>query len=159
MIARSIGLWAAGHFDRGQALWTPAPGAAAFAAWREWATHDLTPKLAGLTGFCAHVAAAPDTPERAILRAGETLGLTEAAAPTRRSTGCSIDLGGWAQHARWLLWQAELAGGTDATLTDLLAIRLVWEEALLAHVPRRDGATGRRRLAAHAAPLAPTPIR
>jgi hypothetical protein len=45
------------------------------------------------------------------------------------------DLRGWPQHARWLLWQAELEGGTDATLTDLLAIRLLWEEALLNHAP------------------------
>ena len=28
VIARSFGLWAAGHFDRGQALWTPRPGRA-----------------------------------------------------------------------------------------------------------------------------------
>ncbi len=27
VIARCFGLWAAGYFDRGQALWTPAPGA------------------------------------------------------------------------------------------------------------------------------------
>jgi uncharacterized protein YbcC (UPF0753/DUF2309 family) len=31
---------------------------------------------------------------------------------------------------RYHLWQAELAGGTDDTLTDLLTIRLLWEEAL-----------------------------
>ena len=41
-----LGLWAAGHFDRGQALWSPALGKGAFAAWRDWATHDLTPELA-----------------------------------------------------------------------------------------------------------------
>ena len=40
-------------------------------------------------------------------------------------------LGGWAQVGRQRLWQAELAEGTDATTTDLLAIRLVWERALL----------------------------
>ena len=34
VIARSFGLWAAGHFDRGQALWSPAPIRGAFAAWR-----------------------------------------------------------------------------------------------------------------------------
>ncbi|MBM3606702.1 MAG: DUF2309 domain-containing protein, partial [Alphaproteobacteria bacterium] len=56
IIARAIGLWAAGRFDQGQALWTPAPGRDAFSAWREWATHDLTPEIAGLRGFCAHVA-------------------------------------------------------------------------------------------------------
>ena len=134
VIAKAVGLWAAGRFDRGQALWSPAPGLGAYAAWREWAVHDLTPEIAGLAGFCAHVADAPDTAERALLRAAERLGLTEAAAETAFHR-LLIELGGWAQHARWLLWQAELAGGSDATLTDLLAIRLIWEEALLAQVP------------------------
>jgi uncharacterized protein YbcC (UPF0753/DUF2309 family) len=155
VIARAFGLWAAGRFDRGQALWTPAPGQGAFAAWREWASHDLTPEIAGLRGFCAHVAAAPDTAERAILRAAERLGITEAAAPTAFHR-LLMDLGGWAQHARWLLWEAELKGGSDATITDLLAIRLIWEEALLAHVPQA-AAPWAQIVAAHATPVAPTP--
>ena len=155
VIQRTIGLWAARHFDRGQALWTPAPGQGAFAAWRAWASHDLTPEVAGLRGFCAHVAAAPDTAERAILRACEALGISAAAAETVFHR-LLVDLGGWAQHARWLLWQAELAGQSDATLTDLLAIRLIWEEAILAHVPQA-GIAWAGTLAAHATPLAPTP--
>jgi uncharacterized protein YbcC (UPF0753/DUF2309 family) len=129
IISRTFGLWASGHFDRGQALWTPAPGRSAFAAWREWAIHDLTPEIAGLRGFCAHVFEAPDNAERSIVRAAERLGISETAAPSvfhRLLT----DLGGWAQHARWLSWQAELAGNTDQTLIDLLAVRLVWEEVL-----------------------------
>ncbi|WP_135506392.1 YbcC family protein [Roseovarius aestuariivivens] len=134
IIEKTIGVWAAGQFDRGQALWSPTPGSEAFASWRAWATHDLTPEIAGLTGFCAHVAAAPDTSERAIARASEALGLDACSAETTFHR-LYMDLGGWSQHARWLLWQAELAGGTDRTLADLLAIRLIWEEALLAHVP------------------------
>ncbi|MCA3572786.1 MAG: DUF2309 domain-containing protein [Aestuariivirga sp.] len=134
VIAKSFGLWAAGHFDRGQALWSPAPGKTAFAAWRDWAVHDLTPEIAGLKGFCAHVAEAPDTPERAILRAAERLGITAEAAETVFHR-LLIDLGGWAQHARWLLWEAELKGAADATISDLLAIRLIFEEAVFAHVP------------------------
>jgi len=153
-IARSFGLWAAGHFDRGQALWTPMPGRSAFAAWREWATHDLTPEIVGLTGFCAHVAAAPDTSERAILRAAERLGVVDAAAETVFHR-LLMDLGGWSQHARWLLWQADLSGDTDATLTDLLAIRLIWEEALMDHVPGIDE-DWQRMVAAHAEPVAAT---
>ncbi|MDW4499307.1 DUF2309 domain-containing protein [Sulfitobacter sp. D35] len=134
IIEKSFGTWAAGHFDRGQALWSPAPGAETFASWRAWATQDLTPEIAGLTGFCAHVAGAPDTPERAIIRAAEALGLDPASSETAFHR-LYMDLGGWSQHARWLLWQAELAGGTDQTLLSLLAIRLIWEEALFAHVP------------------------
>ena len=155
VIARSFGLWAAGHFDRGQALWTPAPGRGAFAAWREWATHDLTPEIAGLTGFCAHVAAAPDTAERAILRAAERLGLTEAAAGTAFHR-LLMDLGGWAQHARWLLWQAEMAGESDTTITDLLAIRMIWEEALIDHAPQVEG-DWQDVVATHAEPVTVTP--
>jgi len=153
IIEKTVGLWAAGHFDRGQALWASA-GTDAFAAWRVWAVNDLTPEIAGLTGFSAHVAAAPDTSERAILRAAEALGIDEASAETVFHR-LLMDLGGWSQHARWLLWQAELQGQTDRTLVDLLALRLVWEEALLAHVP--EVATNwAETVAQHAAPVAAT---
>jgi uncharacterized protein len=154
VIGKTIGLWAAGHFDRGQALWSPKPGTDAFAAWRSWAAHDLTPEIAGLAGFCARVTEAPDTPERAILRAADALGLSESAAETAFHR-LYIDLGGWSQHARWLLWQAERAGGTDRTLAGLLAIRLVWEEALLVHVPA-IAAEWAAVTEAHARPVAPT---
>ena len=154
IIARTFGLWASARFDRGQALWQPAPGQPAHAAWRDWATHDLTPEIAGLRGFCAPVAAAPDTRERAIMRAARALGLTVAAAPTAFHR-LLMDLGGWAMHARWLLWEAELKGGSDCTLIDLLAIRLTWEEALLAHVPQVADAWAQT-VAAHAAPVEPS---
>lgn len=155
LVARSFGLWAAGFFDRGQALWLPRQGRGAFAAWREWATHDLTPEIAGLAGFCAHVAEAPDTPDRALLRAAERLGLDAASAETAFHR-LLADLGGWAQHARWLLWQAELDGRGDTTLTDLLAVRLVWDEALLDAFPQ-VAADWRAITARHAAPVTPTP--
>ena len=154
IIARSFGLWAAGYFDRGQAFWTPAPGLDAFASWRAWATHDMNPEIFGLSGFCAHVASAPDTADRAVLRAARALGLTVEAAETAFHR-LLMDLGGWSQHARWLLWKAELYGQTDQTLTDLLAIRLVWEEALLARFPAVEDAW-RTTIAAHAEPLVPT---
>ena len=156
VIERTIGLWAAGHFDRGQALWSPAPGHDAYAAWREWAIHDLTPEIAGLAGFCAHVARAPDTAERAILRAAEGIGLTGDAAETAFHR-LFMDLGGWAQHGRWLSWQAGQEGGSDPTLTGLLAIRLIWEEALLAHVPAIAGDWALT-MAAHAEPVRPAAV-
>lgn len=154
VIDKTFGLWAAGHFDRGQALWSPTPGAGAFAAWRAWASHDLTPEVAGLNGFCAHVAAAPDTTERAILFAADRLGLSGDAAETAFHR-LYMSLGGWAQHARWILWQAELAGETDATIADLLAIRLIWEEALLEKFPEITE-EWTDTLAGHAAPVEPT---
>lgn len=155
VIEKSVGLWAAGFFDRGQALWAPMPGENAYAAWRSWASCDLTPEIAGLSGFCAHVASAPDTFEQAVLRATDRLGVSLEAAETLFHR-LLMDLGGWAQHARWLLWQAELDGRTDSTLADLLAIRLIWEESLLAHVPE-IGERWLETVATHAAPVVPSP--
>lgn len=154
LIERSFGLWAAAYFDLGQAFWTPAPRQGALAAWRDWAAHDLSPEIAGLHGFCASVAASPDNAQGVILRAAETLQITEAAAPTLFHR-LYMEMGGWAQHARWLLWEAERKGSSDTTLLDLLAIRLIWEEALLQHAPQVTAKWAETR-AGHTAPVAPT---
>ncbi len=131
LAAERIGAWAAGYFDQGQALWAAPRERSAWAAFRAHATHDLTPEILGLKGFARFVADAPDTSSVAIARAVQTLGLSEAALATYFHQ-LLFSLGGWAQYARYQLWQAELAGGTDSTIIDLLAIRLIWEEALFA---------------------------
>ena len=156
LVDRAFGAWAAGHFDQGQALWTPAPGLGAFAAWRAWASRDLTPEIAGLKGFCAHVETCPDTADRAILRACETLGITDAAAPTLFHR-LLVDLGGWAMHARYLLWQAEQAGESCTALTDLLAIRLMWEEAAYLQSFGIIAGDWAKTVTAHEAPVTPAP--
>ena len=155
LMAERIGHWAGGYFDEGQALWAAPRTGGAYAAWRSFATHDLTPEIAGLKGFATLVAQLPAAADLAIVDAARQLGLPDAALDAffhRLLTS----LGGWAQLARTRLWQAELAGGSDATLTDLLAIRLVWEVALL----RQHGpaiATGwREATLAYAAAVAPT---
>jgi uncharacterized protein YbcC (UPF0753/DUF2309 family) len=132
MIADRFGAWAAGYFDEGQALWAAPRGKGAYAAWRAVATHDLTPEIAGLAGFAAFVADAPEEPGQAIARASATLGLAPEAMETAFHR-LLITLGGWAQMARYRLWQAEMAGAEDAALTDFLAIRLLWDEALYRH--------------------------
>lgn len=152
VISRTFGLWASGHFDWGQALWTPAPDEGALVAWRAWASRDLTPEIAGLGGFCSRVSASPDTSEQAVLKTTESLGLSIAAAETAFHR-LLLDLGGWAQHARWQLWQAELTGGTDTTLADLLAIRLIWEDALLMQFPEIND-QWKDEISAHEEPLA-----
>ncbi|MDE2333981.1 MAG: DUF2309 domain-containing protein [Rhodospirillales bacterium] len=155
LVGERVGAWAAGFFDEGQALWSAARPASAFAAWRSFAMHDLTPEIAGLGGFALHVCATPEDPLAAIARAAGRLGLGAAALETYFHQMLTT-LGGWAQLARQRLWQAELAGGTDATTTDLLAIRLVWEEALfLRHAERIADGWARTR-EAHAAPVVPT---
>lgn len=132
LIAERFGAWAAGYFDEGQALWAAPRGRSAYAAWRAVATHDLTPEIAGLPGFALHVSECPDSAIAVIARVVDRLGLAEEARETYFHQ-MLMTLGGWAQYARYRLWQAELAGGSDRTIADFLAIRLVWEEALFLH--------------------------
>jgi len=156
LIAERFGAWAAGYFDEGQALWAAPRGRGAYAAWRDVATHDLTPEILGLAGFARHVADAPETGIAAIARAAGRLGLGAQAMETYFHQ-MLMTLGGWAQYARYKLWQAELSGGQDKTITDFLAIRLLWEEALFLRYGALIAETWARVRAGHAAPLAPTP--
>ncbi len=66
-------------------------------------------------------------------------------------------LGGWSQLARYRLWQAELTGNTDASVTDLLAIRLIWEAALLRKFGPVVEAQWKAAIAAYAEPVFATP--
>ena len=155
LIAERLGSFAAGYFDDGQALWAAPRGSGAYAAWRAVATHDLTPELMGLGGFATHVANLPGNAFEAMSRATDRLGLPDVALDTYFHE-LLMTLGGWAQYARYLRWQAELEGGSDETITDLLAIRLIWEEALFERYHEQIAALWAVVFTQHAAPLAPT---
>jgi len=129
IIAERFGHFAGAFLDAGQALWTAPQARGAWREWRATATHDLTPEILGLHGFAAFVADTPASADAAIARALATLGVP-AEAVEAYCHRLLTTLGGWAQAARQVRWVAELGGGTDATLTAFLAIRLAWEEAL-----------------------------
>lgn len=156
LIADRFGSWAAGYFDEGQALWAAPRGKSAYVAWRAVATHDLTPEIAGLPGFALHVSEAPDSAIAVIARVAQRLGLWEGAMETYFHQ-MVMTLGGWAQYARYKLWQAELAGGSDQTATDFLAIRLIWEEALFLRYGPQIADKWVTIHAAHAAPVEAMP--
>ncbi|MBO6561062.1 MAG: DUF2309 domain-containing protein [Nisaea sp.] len=130
IIAERISTWAAGYFDQGQALWAAQSGNSAFDAWRAFAQQDLTPEIAGLAGFARRVASLPPYARSVAEQAGALGGLGREATETYFHR-LFMTLGGWAQLARYRLWQAELDGRSDGALADLLAIRLVFEDALL----------------------------
>ncbi len=155
LVDERIGAWAAGYFDSGQALWRPTQGPTAFESWRAFASRDLTPEIAGLSGFAAEVAAVPERRPAAMIAACAGLGVGPEAARTYFHQVLA-SLGGWAQLGRHRLWRAELEEGTDGTTADLLTIRLVWERALFARY--RSGIAERwaETLAEHAAPPAAT---
>ncbi len=156
LIAERFGAWAAGYFDEGQALWAAPRDRGAYRAWRAVATRDLTPEIVGAPGFAGHVATAPERAQEAISRAVARLGLPDAALDPYFHR-LLMTLGGWSQFARYQLWQAELQGLSDTTVRDVLAIRVVWEEALFYRYERHIDAQWESARAAYAAPAAPTP--
>ena len=155
LIAERFGAWAAGYFDEGQALWAAPRGRGAYAAWRAVATHDLTPEIVGLGGFATRVSDAPESAPDAVAGAVSRLALPAAALETYFHQ-MLMTLGGWAQYARYRLWQAELGRGADATITDFLAIRLIWEAALFDRYEDKIAARWKAVIASHSTPVAPT---
>jgi uncharacterized protein YbcC (UPF0753/DUF2309 family) len=154
LISDRFGAWAAGYFDEGQALWAAPRGRGAYAAWRAVATYDLTPEIAGLSGFATHVSEAPETAPDAVAGVVLRIALPTEAMETYFHQ-MLMTLGGWAQYARYRLWQAELGGGTDATVTDFLAIRLIWEAALFDLYEDKIAIRWKAVAAAHAFPVMP----
>ena len=156
LVAERVSHWAAGYFDQGQALWEMPRASGAYSSWRASATHDLTPEIAGLKGFAASVAATPERADDAIAAAVGYLGIPEEGLESYFHR-LLTSLGGWAQAARYRLWQAELAGSSDTSLNELLAIRLVFETALFGQY--RDDIARRWRaiVDGFAKPVRPTP--
>ena len=155
LVEERISHFASAYFDQGQALWIGGPARGAYAAWRAVATHDLTPEIVGLEGFAQTVADAPADAGAALEDGVSRLGLS---GPALESCFHRLltTLGGWAQVARYRLWQAELGGGTDGAVTDLLAIRITWEAALLRQYGGALEPQWQAAIANHAEPAAAT---
>lgn len=156
LVRERIGAWAAAYFDRGQALWSLPPGQDPWASWRAWASRDLVPEIIGLDGFAAFVAGIPDRPERALLRAADTMGMPDEALASWFH-GLLASIAGWAQLARRPGWEAARAGGFDDTALVLLAIRAAFEEALYVRERVRIAERWAAVREAHAAPIEPGP--
>lgn len=153
LVADRIGTWAAGHFDAGQAFW-PTSGQSAYAAWRGFARRDLTPAIAGLTGFSPWVADLPDEPRVAFAEACRMLDLSPSGAGMYFQRLLAT-LSGWAQHAQGLGWATRREGGHTSLGFEVLTIRLIWD-ALILRAFRDDlAADWEKARAGFAAPVLP----
>ena len=131
LVTESISRWAATHFDQGQSYWkSPWANLSPYAAWRAEALIDRTPEVSGLRGFRKILADLPESAEDTIEVALKLLNIPIDGLDAYLHC-LLLTINGWASHARYQLWEAELYGGEDHTLTDLLAIRLAWEVALM----------------------------
>ena len=131
ILVERIGAWAATWFDEGQASWrSPWRNLRPYEAFRAEASLDRTPEVFGARGFRAIIQRLPSDPTVAALQALTRLGVSEEALDLYLKR-LLASIGGWAAYARHKVWQSELAGTSDATLEEVLAIRLAWEVALL----------------------------
>lgn len=154
LIGERISAFAAGYFDLGQALWTAPRDGGAYAAWRFFAMHDLTPEIGGLSGFASFVAALPLDAPGAIALIGRRLRLQ--GNPGTYFHQLLLELGGYAQHARQLQFSAERDHRQgDGTLADLLAIRLAFELALYERYEDPLQQSWQKALASHREPVQP----
>jgi len=123
--------WAASYFDEGLAPWpSPWRHLSPYAAWRAESLLDRTPEVMGVEGFRDLVAALPEKASDLRVAAVERLGLGEDELDPYLHR-LLMSVGGWAAYGRYRVWESELAGRSDETLMELLAIRLAWEVALL----------------------------
>jgi len=129
-VTERISLHCAAYFDLGQAIQAmPWRDLSLYASWRKAAAIDRSPAMMGLHHFRAEVGRLPADPRTAIAWAVAQLDIPEAGME-RYLHASLMSIGGWAAWARYLRWQAELTGGRDDSIVDLLAIRLMWDVLL-----------------------------
>ncbi|MGF1506439.1 MAG: YbcC family protein [Anaerolineae bacterium] len=131
VVTELISLWAASYFDQGQAYWpSPWRDLAPYAAWHAEAQINRAPEVHGIRGFRQVISSLPGSARATIEVAAKRLALPNdhIEAYLHRLL---LTINGWASYGRYQLWEAELYGRDNSALTELLAIRLAWEVALL----------------------------
>ncbi len=129
-VVERISRYCAAYFDEGQALWPmPWKDASLYRGWHIFSSFDKTPRMMGLRGMRQALAAGPETAQGAIVWALRKLDMPLEAIDDYLHAAL-LSIGGWAGWTRYLRWQAELQGGNDESIRDLLAIRLMWDAVL-----------------------------
>ncbi|NOT18499.1 MAG: DUF2309 domain-containing protein [Sulfuriferula sp.] len=129
-VTERISLHCAAYFDLGQAIQVmPWRELTLYASWRKAAAIDRSPAMMGLYDFRSAISQLPDDPRAAIAWAVAELDIP-VAGMERYLHASLLSIGGWAAWARYLRWQAELTGGKNDSILDLLAIRLMWDVLL-----------------------------
>lgn len=148
-ITHQVSQTCAAFFDARQASWQPEREQGLYAFWRDTLQHDHgIGILMGLPHIGRATGALPAKAQDAERWVMERLGLPQAVwADYLESVLLTVN--GWASWCAYLGWEAGLAGGRDAHLRELLAIRLAWGALLL---ECKDDAAARHAFAAlHAA--------
>ncbi len=144
-ITHQVSQVCAAYFDDHQADWQPDRAGGLYAFWRDTLTHDHgIGVLMGLPDIARGLAQLPATRADAERWVLHRLGLPEEAWADYLEA-VLLTVNGWASWCAYLGWEAQLAGGSDSHLRDLLAVRLAWGAILL---ECRDDAAAQRAFAA-----------
>lgn len=137
-LVERVASWAAAYFDQGQASWRSTdPQRSPYAAWRDETAIDRSPAVMGLRTVRRAARDLPTEPLEAASEAIAALGL-EGEALDLYLHGLLLRVPGWAGFAARKVWDAELRGGQDDTLLELLAVLVSWEALLLRCCPVPD---------------------
>jgi len=144
-VTHQVSQTCAAYFDEQQADWQPERRPGLYAFWRDTLMHDHgIGVLMGLPDLARQLGALPATREAAEHWVLRRLGLPESVWADYLEA-VLLTVQGWASWCAYRGWQAGLAGGSDACLRDLLALRLAWGAILL---ESKDDAASHRAFAA-----------
>lgn len=134
-ITHQVSQTCAAYFDEHQADWQPQRDAGLYVFWRDTLQHDHgIGLLMGLPHLKQGLSALPATREDAERWAMTRSGLPAEVWPDYLEA-VLLSINGWASWCAYLGWQAQLDGEAadvaQASLRDLLAIRLAWGALLL----------------------------
>ncbi len=129
-VLERISQYCAAYFDEGQALWgMPWKDKGLYEGWRAFTRLDKSPRAVGLRGMREAARSLPSAARDAIAWALRALAVPVGAIDDYLHAAL-LSVGGWAGWTRYKRWQAELAGGRDEAIEDLLAIRVCWDALL-----------------------------
>ena len=130
-VVEEISKWCSAYFDQGQSSWRmPWRNLGLFAAWKQAAQLDANAEMTGLKNFREFVAALPDDHFEFIQSALKILGAPETSQPNFLHRQL-MSVPGWSSYVKFLVREKSMVGQTDDSLAQLLAIRLVYDFALL----------------------------
>ncbi len=131
LVAEEISKWCAAYFDEGQSAWRmPWKKLPLFAAWKQASAIDATPEMLGFKGFRKLIAELPESATEAIPVLLDILGIIPASAEDYLHR-LLMTLPGWSSYVQHHVREKATHGRHDESLIDLLAVRLVFEVALL----------------------------
>jgi uncharacterized protein YbcC (UPF0753/DUF2309 family) len=139
IITQQVSQYCASYFDEHQADWRRGQAAGLYWGWRRsLETDHALEHLMHAPEIRARAHALPTTADAAIAWSLERLGVPHGEAVELLQV-CLLRINGWASWCAYRGWEAGLAGGVDAHLRELLAIRVSWEALL--HDGRRNAAS------------------